>query len=55
MAYAHYFNKTRSKPAEVIITTGPALTSGTLFQSYVSGKADARRYCGQYNAQPWNF
>lgn len=55
MAYAHYFNKTRSKPAEVIITVAPSLTSGTLFQSYVSGRNEARKHMRAYNAQPWNF
>ncbi len=53
--YAHYFNKTARKPAEVIITTGPALNTGVVFQSYVSGKADARRRARAHNAQPWNF
>lgn len=55
MAYAHYFNKTRRNPAEVIITVGPSLTSGTVFQSYVSGKREAAKYAAENNAKHWNF
>lgn len=54
-ACAHFFSKTARKPAEVMITVGPALTSGTLFQSYVGGKAEARKLAREHGAQPWNF
>ena len=52
---AHFFSKTARKPAEVIITTGPALTSGTVFQSYVASKSEARKHAKSYGAQCWNF
>ncbi len=55
MNCAHFFTKTRNKPAEVIITVGPSLTSGTVFQSYVSGKREAAKYAAENNAKHWNF
>lgn len=55
MPCAHFFTKTARKPAEVMITTGPALNTGVLFQSNVAGKAEARKHAAEYGAQCWNF
>lgn len=52
--YAHFFTKTASKPAELVLSESPSLTS--IYKSFpVSGKVEARRIANQNNAIVWNF
>jgi hypothetical protein len=53
--YAHFFSRTARKPAELIVTVTPSLTSATVFHANVVGKAEARKYAAQHGAQCWNF
>ena len=53
--YAHSFSRTARKPAELIVTDLPSLTSATVFHADVAGKREARKYATQLGAQCWNF